>query len=95
MKEITFYLEPGASAEADWRHRAACREIDDPDIFFPIGNAGPALEQIEVAKSICEPCCVRRQCLQWALATGQEMGVWGGLSEDERRELRRSEPALL
>ena len=91
MKEITFFLEPGASAEADWRHHAACRGTPDPDIFFPIGNTGPALEQIEAAKEICLPCPVRMECLEWAIETRQDSGVWGGLSEDERRILRRSQ----
>ena len=65
----------------DWRHRAACRDID-PELFFPVGNTGPAIAQIEEAKKICVPCVVRQDCLQWALESGQDSGVWGGLSED-------------
>ncbi len=72
----------------DWRHEAACRD-EDPELFFPIGNIGPALLQIEEAKRICQSCQVRESCLQWALETCQESGVWGGMSEDERRLLRR------
>ncbi len=72
----------------DWRHRAACRD-EDPELFFPIGTTGPALLQIEEAKAVCRRCDVREQCLQWALDTGQDAGVWGGLSEDERRALKR------
>ena len=68
----------------DWRHRAVCRE-EDPELFFPIGNTGPALLQIEEAKAVCRRCPVMEQCLQWALESGQDSGVWGGLSEDERR----------
>ncbi|MGH2768789.1 MAG: WhiB family transcriptional regulator [Candidatus Methylomirabilales bacterium] len=96
MKEVIFFLEPG-SAAADWRHRAACRDIPDPDIFFPIGTSGAALEQIEAAKRICQVCSVRRHCLRWALSTNQDTGIWGGLSEDERRDLARTrgEPALV
>lgn len=90
MKEVTFYLDPASSAACDWRHRAACREIDDPDIFFPIGTTGPALEQIESAKRICQNCNVRAQCLEWALSTGQDIGVWGGLSEEERKEAQQA-----
>ena len=90
MKDVTFYLDPTSSASCDWRHDAACREIDDPDIFFPIGTTGPALEQIEAAKQICKDCCVRRHCLDWALATGQDIGVWGGLSEEERKEIQQN-----
>jgi WhiB family transcriptional regulator, redox-sensing transcriptional regulator len=72
----------------DWRHDAACRD-SDPELFFPIGNIGPALAQIEDAKQICHMCPVMTDCLQWALETGQEAGVWGGASEDERRAMRR------
>lgn len=72
----------------DWRHRAACRE-EDPELFFPIGNTGPALLQIEDAKAICRRCIVLGECLTWAIETGQDAGVWGGTSEDERRALKR------
>jgi WhiB family redox-sensing transcriptional regulator len=72
----------------DWRHRALCRD-EDPELFFPVGNSGPALLQIAEAKTVCERCPVREQCLEFALATGQDAGVWGGLSEDERRSLKR------
>ncbi|PZG15086.1 WhiB family transcriptional regulator [Nonomuraea aridisoli] len=72
----------------DWRHRAACRDVD-PETFFPIGNSGPALMQIEEAKQICRSCSVVDACLKWALESGQDAGVWGGLSEDERRALKR------
>jgi len=72
----------------DWRHRAACL-TEDPELFFPIGSSGPALAQVEVAKRICMRCDVREQCLAWALENGQDHGVWGGLSEDERRALKR------
>ena len=71
----------------DWRRGAACAE-EDPDLFFPIGNTGPALLQIEEAKGVCVRCPVMEQCLQWALETNQHDGVWGGLSEDERRLLK-------
>jgi WhiB family redox-sensing transcriptional regulator len=43
-----------------------------------------------MAKQICSLCDVRVDCLEWALATGQDSGVWGGLTEDERRAVRRS-----
>ena len=72
----------------DWRHHAACREVD-PELFFPIGNTGPALLQIDEAKAVCRRCDVQEVCLRWALDTGQDAGVWGGLSEDERRALKR------
>ena len=72
----------------DWRHRAACL-TEDPELFFPIGNSGPALAQVEQAKRVCNRCEVSDICLNWALDTGQDAGVWGGLSEEERRSLKR------
>ncbi|MEW2075936.1 WhiB family transcriptional regulator [Streptomyces sp. NPDC012403] len=72
----------------NWRARAACR-TEDPDLFFPIGTSGPALMQTEQAKAVCRRCPVREQCLQWALDTGQSIGVWGGTSETERHALKR------
>ncbi|MGH3239205.1 MAG: WhiB family transcriptional regulator [Spirillospora sp.] len=72
----------------DWRHRAACRDVD-PELFFPIGNTGPAILQIEEAKQVCRRCGVTDACLRWALESGQESGVWGGMGEDERRALKR------
>ena len=71
-----------------WRNRAACLN-EDPELFFPIGNTGPALLQIEEAKAVCGRCKVVETCLVWAMESGQDFGVWGGLSEDERRSLKR------
>lgn len=73
----------------DWREQAACRDTD-PDLFFPVGSTGPAIEQIDSAKQVCSTCESMRACLEFALATNQESGVWGGTSEEERRRLRRS-----
>jgi WhiB family redox-sensing transcriptional regulator len=70
-----------------WRARAACRNLD-PDLFFPVSTTGPALGQIEAAKAVCRGCTARTECLEFALATNQEAGIWGGMSEDERRALR-------
>lgn len=72
----------------DWRSKAACRD-EDPELFFPIGDTGPALVQIEEAKQVCRTCPVAVECLEWALETAQEAGVWGGTSEDERRLMRK------
>jgi WhiB family transcriptional regulator, redox-sensing transcriptional regulator len=72
----------------DWRHHAECRD-EDPELFFPIGTSGPALLQTAMAKTVCHRCPVISECLSWALATGQDAGVWGGMSEDERRALKR------
>jgi WhiB family redox-sensing transcriptional regulator len=72
----------------DWRNGANCLNTD-PELFFPAGNTGPAKDQIEKAKEVCHGCDVQEQCLQYALETSQNDGVWGGLSEDERRALKR------
>ncbi|MDH2392992.1 WhiB family transcriptional regulator [Streptomyces sp. HNM0663] len=72
----------------DWRHNALCRE-EDPELFFPLGNTGPALLQIEEAKAVCRRCPVMETCGRWALESRQDSGVWGGLSEDERRAMLR------
>jgi len=79
----------GLSFEADtnWAS-AACLE-EDPELFFPIGTTGPAILQIEEAKQVCRRCEIREQCLAWALESGQDHGVWGGMSEEERRPLKR------
>ncbi len=60
----------------DWRHEAACLE-EDPELFFPIGNTGPAILQIEEAKAVCRRCEVVETCLRWAIDSGRmpESGV--------------------
>ncbi|MCI4043390.1 MULTISPECIES: WhiB family transcriptional regulator [unclassified Streptomyces] len=72
----------------NWRLHAACRE-EDPDLFFPIGSTGPAVVQEAEAKTVCRTCPVQAACLEWALENGQDSGIWGGLSENERRALKR------
>ena len=71
-----------------WRLRASCRSVD-PDLFFPVGTTGLAVEQIDAAKAVCQACPVNTTCLEYALTTNQDSGVWGGTSEEERRSLRR------
>lgn len=71
-----------------WRDDGACLD-EDPELFFAIGSTGPALRQIEEAKTVCRRCEVINICLKWAMDSRQETGVWGGLSEDERRTLKR------
>ncbi|MFE2583095.1 WhiB family transcriptional regulator [Streptomyces sp. NPDC059378] len=72
----------------DWRFRAECR-TEDPDLFFPVGTSGPSLLQAEQAKAVCAPCPVRERCLEFALDTGQALGIWGGTDETQRRALKR------
>lgn len=66
----------------DWLADAPCK--DDPEIMF-----SGSKHDIAAAKDICRTCPVTTRCLQWALDTGEDWGVWGGLSESERRALRR------
>jgi WhiB family redox-sensing transcriptional regulator len=71
-----------------WRDRAACLD-EDPELFFPIGNTDPAFRQIEKARAVCGRCEVVETCLNWAIESRQDAGVWGGLSADQRRALKR------
>src|SRR5712664_3272641 len=68
----------------DWWRSAACQEAD-PELFFPVAARGPGARETARAKAVCAACRVRPQCLQYALATRQLHGVWGGMSEDERQ----------
>ncbi len=84
--------------EADWRARGACLRAD-PELFFPLSSVGPSVEHLNQAKAVCARCQVRAECLEFALATRQVHGVWGGASEDERRRLlagsmSQAQPAL-
>jgi WhiB family redox-sensing transcriptional regulator len=80
---------PGASAPADddkalaWQSDALCAQTD-PEAFFP--EKGGSTRD---AKKICSTCEVRAQCLEYALKNDERFGIWGGLSERERRKLRR------
>ena len=83
---------PFPNAITDWRSLALCRDTD-PELFFPVGSTGLALDQIAAAKAVCMQCSARSDCLDYALESNQDSGVWGGLSEDERRQIRRQRAA--
>lgn len=72
-----------SEAEGDWQERAICAQTD-PEAFFPEKGAST-----RDAKRICSGCDVRAECLEYALAHDERFGIWGGLSERERRHLRR------
>ena len=78
-----------AGDELSWRGDAKCLG-SDPGLFFPLGGTGEPLVQAQAAKRVCHACLVRQSCLQYALETNQDTGVWGGTSEDERRTMRRN-----
>lgn len=73
----------------NWRAKAGCRDKDPELFFFPVGNTGAAYQQTEEAKAVCRTCKVIDACLKYALDTSEDYGVWGGMSEDERRALKR------
>jgi WhiB family transcriptional regulator, redox-sensing transcriptional regulator len=72
-----------AEQELEWQERALCAQTD-PEAFFP-EKGGSTRE----AKKICGGCEVRAECLEYALAHDERFGIWGGMSERERRRLRR------
>jgi len=81
-----------AAADDSWRDHARCRDTD-PELFFPVGTTGNALMAIDYAKRVCAECAVMQECLEFALDTNQDSGVWGGHSEEERRAIRRQRAA--
>lgn len=76
----------------EWRDHAACQDIDT-NIFFPVGLTGSAIDQTHRAKTICRSCPAQPACLEFALRTNQDHGVWGAHTEEERRALRRARRA--
>jgi WhiB family transcriptional regulator, redox-sensing transcriptional regulator len=72
------------SEDRGWQTRANCMGVD-PDLFFPERGAST-----REAKEVCRGCVVREDCLEYALANGEKFGIWGGLSERERRRIRRA-----
>jgi WhiB family redox-sensing transcriptional regulator len=69
--------------ELDWQERALCAQTD-PEAFFP-EKGGSTRE----AKRVCMSCEVRGECLDYALANDERFGIWGGLSERERRRIKK------
>jgi WhiB family redox-sensing transcriptional regulator len=82
------WIRPDRADADTWRDSASCRSTD-PELFFPVGTTGLALDHIAAAKAVCTACPVQAPCLEFALESNQDSGVWGGTSEEERRHLRR------
>jgi len=77
------------SAE-DWRENARCRGLDTEMFYRPDGaSRSVRLAREHAAKAICAVCPVRQECLNWALATHEPAGIWGGLTPEERGVARR------
>src|SRR6476469_2154188 len=79
---ITIPSEIDSEAKG-WQDLANCLGVD-PDLFFPERGAST-----REAKEVCRGCVVRGECLEYALANGEKFGIWGGMSERERRRIRR------
>ncbi len=75
--------EPESISTGSWHDDANCLGVD-PDLFFPERGAST-----REAKEVCKGCVVREDCLEFALANGEKFGIWGGMSERERRRIRR------
>lgn len=67
----------------EWRQEAACRDVDT-SVFFPETD-----EEAAAALALCATCPVRESCLEFALVTRQDDGIWGGMTETDRKRLRR------
>ena len=80
MQLVVRFDEEGHS----WQDKANCLGVD-PDLFFPERGAST-----REAKEVCRGCVVREACLEYALANGEKFGIWGGMSERERRRIRRA-----
>jgi len=84
--EITVAIGDSTSIDDEargWQDFANCLGVD-PELFFPERG-----ESTREAKEVCKGCSVREDCLEYALSNGEKFGIWGGLSERERRRIRR------
>jgi WhiB family redox-sensing transcriptional regulator len=80
---LPIFGTPADDSILGWQERALCAQTD-PEAFFP-EKGGSTRE----AKKVCTGCEVRAECLEYALANDERFGIWGGLSERERRKLKR------
>ena len=84
---------PRSRPQEAWTCRAACRALPT-ELFFPAGELDDqAVEQAEEAKAVCATCPVQHACLEFAIATNQPYGIWGGANTSERRSIRRRRQA--
>lgn len=85
MSTVIQYRRPAAEAW-DWQLHGSCRGLESTVFFHPEGERGRArAARVRRAKEICDSCPVLDRCRSYALAVGEPYGVWGGMSEDERR----------
>lgn len=83
VETTTEHSELGDDGRA-WQSLANCLGVD-PDLFFPERGAST-----REAKEVCRACVVREECLEYAIVNGEKFGIWGGMSERERRRVRRA-----
>ena len=91
----TIFARPGSRPrpQDNWSSRGACHALPT-ELFFPAGELDDqAVEQAEEAKAVCANCPVRIACLEFAIATNQPYGIWGGANTSERRSIRRRRQA--
>ncbi|WP_278191912.1 WhiB family transcriptional regulator [Streptomyces sp. TRM75563] len=91
FKVVKSHTAPAvADRAADWRDAALCRSPQyDPEMWFPKGTDAVSMANEREAKRTCAGCPALAACREWAIETRQDHGVWGGLSERERHNLRR------
>ena len=97
MSEVSVQAWPSTLEEFwTWQMEAACRQVDTTLFYSPEGERGSRKERREAAaKQVCGSCKVVELCAAYAVATREPYGTWGGLSENDRRELiRRADPRL-
>jgi WhiB family redox-sensing transcriptional regulator len=80
---FTQLLEMMNGQDLAWQDLSNCRGAD-PDLFFPERGAST-----RTAKGICRECSVKNECLEFAIVSSEKFGIWGGMSERERRKIRR------
>ena len=70
----------------DWQYEGACRELDTDMFFYPEGERGTARRRrADAAKAVCATCPVMEECRDHAVASREPYGIWGGMTEEERR----------
>ena len=84
MSDIAVDIFRNRETQPGWQDLANCLGVD-PDLFFPERGAST-----REAKEVCRGCVVKDDCLEAALANGEKFGIWGGMSERERRRIRRA-----
>jgi WhiB family redox-sensing transcriptional regulator len=73
----------------NWKLQGSCNSYPY-ELMWPVGTTGPAEAQTSQAKAVCAACPIETKCLQYAVENHEAYGIWGGLTEEERRQIRNS-----